>query len=171
MRKKILIGAGILLTIFIVFLIAICGASGGNKVVKKEVLEQTISDVVCQDKDDNSINYNISLLTNNKEFDAELLERNYTKAEFKTKKDFVTLGTSFRVVTSVDTTFEVSLMKNDECLKTDTVEVNKDSVGNINLVLEEGVEIKTTDKFYITFSNNSGTTFVFDTLLLFFDEV
>ena len=134
-------------------------------------MEQTITDVVCEDKDNNSIKYNISLLTNNKEFDAELLERNYTKAVVNKKKDFITLGTSFRVVSSADTTFEVSLMKNDECLKTDSVEVSANSIGNINLVLEEGVEIKTTDNFYITFSNSANTSFVFDTLILFFDEV
>ena len=33
MKNKIIIGAGILLTVFIVFLIAICGGSGTDKIV------------------------------------------------------------------------------------------------------------------------------------------
>ena len=41
MRNKILIGAGILLTVFIVFLIIICGASsGGNNTLPEEELKE-----------------------------------------------------------------------------------------------------------------------------------
>lgn len=79
MRNKILIGAGILLTVFIVFLIIICGASGGDKTVTQDELTQTIESVVCDVQDENSINYDISLLTNDTEFDNEILEKTYSK--------------------------------------------------------------------------------------------
>ena len=58
MRNKLLIGAGILLTIFIVFLVIICGASsGGNNTLPEDDLKQIVYGVSCDVKDEESIDY------------------------------------------------------------------------------------------------------------------
>ena len=48
MKNKILIGAGILLTVFVLFLIFLCGGSGADKIVTEEELKVTIQNVTCQ---------------------------------------------------------------------------------------------------------------------------
>lgn len=171
MKKKILIGAGIVLAIFIVFLIAICGASSGSHTVTKEKLDQTIDKVVCEVKDDNSIEIDFSILSNDIEFDSEILNRNYTKIDVKTLCDFKSLGVVFRLKPQDNSILQISLMKNDECLTTQTIEAESGLIENVNLLLDTSVEVKTTDKFYISISNSNNAEFVFDTMIFFFDEV
>lgn len=171
MRNKILIGAGILLTVFIVFLIIICGASGGDKTVTQDELTQTIENVVCDVQDENSINYNISLLTNDTQFDNEILEKSYSQININTLKDFNSHGVVFRVRTTADTTLTFNLIKNDDVLSTFSVEALTQEIEDVNLVIDEAVSISSTDNFYITIENTNNATFVFDTLIFFFDEV
>ena len=171
MKKKILIGAGIVLAIFIVFLIAICGASGGSHTVSKEKLDQTIDKVVCEVKDDNPIEMDFSILSNDIEFDSEILNRNYTKIDVNTLCNFKSLGVAFRLKPQDNSILQISLMKNDECLATQTIEAESGLIENVNLLLDTSVEVKTTDNFYISISNSNNAEFVFDTMIFFFDEV
>ena len=80
MRNKLLIGAGILLTIFIVFLVIICGASsGGNNTLPEDDLKQIIYDVSCDVKDEESIDYDMSILLDETQFNDNIQNKNYTK--------------------------------------------------------------------------------------------
>ena len=91
MKKKLLIGAGIVLAVFILFLIIICGGSGTDKVVTQEELEVTISTVTCDVKDDDSIEYDLALLTNDMTFESDIQDKNYTKLTINQEKDFASL--------------------------------------------------------------------------------
>ena len=91
MKKKLLIGAGIVLAVFILFLIIICGGSGTDKVVTQEELEVTISTVTCDVKDDDSIDYDLALLTNDMTFESDIQDKNYTKLTINQEKDFASL--------------------------------------------------------------------------------
>ena len=83
MKKKLLIGAGIVLAVFILFLIIICGGSGTDKVVTQEELEVTISTVTCDVKDDDSIDYDLALLTNDMTFEEyDALAKQVTDTTF-----------------------------------------------------------------------------------------
>ena len=53
MKGKILFGAGILLTVFIIFLIAICGGSTADKIVTQEELKNTVTTITCEVNDVN----------------------------------------------------------------------------------------------------------------------
>ena len=105
MKNKIIIGAGILLTVFIFFLIAISGASGGDKIVTEEELKATITNISCQVNDEETINYELSYLTNNIEFDEEIKTRNYKKIVINNQTDINFLGVAFIVKTTDDTTY------------------------------------------------------------------
>ena len=84
MRNKILIGAGILLTVFIVFLIIICGASsGGNNTLPEEELKEVVMSVTCDVKDEESLTYDISILVDETQFNDEIQTKNYTKINLK----------------------------------------------------------------------------------------
>ena len=171
MKKKLLIGAGVLLTVFIIFLIAICGASGGDKIPTQETLSSTFTNVTCEVKNGNDIDYDLALLTNNVQFDTGLQNKNYTKVKLNQTTNFNSLGVAFVLSSDTDTTLSVSLMKNDEVLKTTTMDLLSGLTSNVDLVLETSVEISSTDEFYIAFDQDTTNPFIFDTIITFIDEV
>ena len=79
MNKKILIGAGILLTVFVLFLILLSGGSGANNVLPEEELTKTIESVTCEVQDEENINYDLGTLTNDIVFDSDLQIKQYNK--------------------------------------------------------------------------------------------
>ena len=171
MKNKILIGAGILLTVFIVFLIGICGASGGDKIPTEETINSTFSTVTCEVKDEENVNYDISLLTNDIQFDSAIQKKNYTKVNLNHNTNFATYGVAFLIKSNSEISLNVALMKNDETLKTTTVTIKNGNTVNVDLVLENSVAISSTDNFYISFNNSTNNQFVFDTIITFIDEV
>lgn len=171
MKKKLIIGAGILLTVFLVFLIVLCGGTGTDKIVTKEELDVTISKVVCEVKDSADIEYDLSLFTNDNLFESNISSKNYTKATLKQEKGFKSLGVAFMMKSNEDTSLNVSLNLNGTSLKTTTVSIEDGKNANVNLILDEAVEVKNTDEFTITFEQSSENSFVFDMLIFFFDEV
>ncbi len=112
-----------------------------------------------------------SILSNDIEFDSEILNRNYTKIDVNTLCNFKSLGVAFRLKPQDNSILQISLMKNDECLATQTIEAESGLIENVNLLLDTSVEVKTTDNFYISISNSNNAEFVFDTMIFFFDEV
>ena len=66
--------------------------------------------------------------------------------------------------------FVLDLMKNDEVLKTCSVTTKSGEVANVDLVLEDAVNISTSDSYSIVVSQASDTNFVFDTVLFFIDS-
>lgn len=171
MKNKILIGAGILLAVFIVFLVAICGASTGTGTLDEEELKENISCITCENDSGTDIDYDISILTNDVQFDDEILTRCYTKFITHNDADFATLGVAFVIKSNSDTTFTFNLMKNDEVLKTCTLSASSDTIEIVDLTLSESAEILTTDEFYITVSQDEISTYLFDTMIFYFDEV
>src|SRR5574344_1839620 len=171
MKNKLLIGAGILLTVFIIFLVVICGASGGDKIPTEETLNSTFLNVTCKVENGNDINYDLSVLTNNVQFDNTILSKNYTKVKLNQTTNFNTIGVAFIAKADSDTTLNISLMKNTEILKTTTISLQSDVVTNIDLLLESSIEISSTDDFYISFEQTTTNPFLFDTIVTFIDEV
>lgn len=171
MKNKIIIGAGILLTVFIFFLIAISGASGGDKIVTEEELKATMTNISCQIDDEETINYELSYLTNNIEFDEEIKARNYKKIVINNQTDINFLGVAFMVKTTDDTTLNFTLTKNGETITTDSISLEYDVKGSCELLLQEAVNCSATDELAIVISQEKDVSFVFDTMIFFFDEV
>lgn len=171
MKKKFIIIAGIVFAIFLVFLIAICGSAGGNKTITKEELDTTISNISCKVKNGDDITYDMSVISNDISFDSSVQNKQYEKITVNKLKDFKSLGLAFIAKSNEDFTLNISLNKNEETLKTTSVVFKDGKMQSVNLLLEQPIEIKTTDEFTITFSQEDNCSFMFDTLLFFFDEV
>ncbi|MFA6706052.1 MAG: hypothetical protein WCS10_07665 [Bacteroidales bacterium] len=171
MKNKLLIGAGILLTVFIIFLLVISGASGGDKIPTEETLKTIFSNVTCEVKNCSNIDYDLSLLTNNVEFDSQIQTKNYTKVKLNQVANFKSFGVVFILKSDYEISLNISLMKNDEVLKTTTANLSTNVMSNIDLLLENSALISATDDFYILFEQTTTDPFVFDTLITFIDEV
>ncbi len=170
MKKKIiLIGAGVLAALFLLIIIIVGGSAGTKNVPKQETLEVNFSGVVCEVNGEENISYDISTLTNNIQFDSTLKLKNYCKIKIQNTKDFKSLGIAFIMQANSQTEITFTLKKNDETLKTCSVEIDVNETKNVDLVLDSSVDILTTDEFYIEV--NGSANFVFDTILFFVDEV
>ena len=172
MKNKILIGAGILLTVFIIFLIAICGGSSTDKIVTEEELKVTIENVTCQvNEEEDDITYQLGYLSNDIQFDNELQTKSYNKIIVNQKVDINFLGTAFMVKPTENATLTFTLTKNGEGLKSTTLTLESDEVGNVDLLLENAVNFSASDELAIVISQADNISFVFDTMIFFFDEV
>lgn len=171
MKKKIIIGAGILLTIFVAFLVAICGGASGNKIVTKEELKTKITNIECHIDDEENIIYSLDELTNDISFDSNIKSKNYTELIVNKENGFNTFGVSFAMKSDENFTLNISLNKNGISLVKTEVIFEEGQIEYVNLTLEECVKINTTDKFTILFSQENDCEFMFDTFLFFFDEV
>lgn len=168
-KKILLIGAGVVFTIFILFLLFLGGNSGTKNVPNEETLNTNFSNVVCEVAGEENVEYDISTLTNNIQFDSSIKSKPYTKIKVTQKENFKSLGVAFMVKTSKESTLKFNLMKNDEVLKTCNISAEANKATNVDLVLETGVDISKTDEFSIVIEGS--TDFVFDTILIFIDEV
>ena len=171
MKKKIIIGAGILLAIFVLFLILLGGASSNNKIVTQEELATIVSNVTCEVQDEENINYDLGTLTNDIVFDSDLQIKQYNKIIINQEKEFKSLGTTFLIKSEESITLEISLNKNGISISSTTITTEGGLTESVNLSLEEAVDFLATDEFSITFTQTTNNPFVFDTLILFFDEV
>lgn len=171
MKKKMIIIAGVILAIFLVFLILLGGSAGTNKTVTKEEIETNFTNVVCEVfGEEETITYDISTLTNDISFDSILKNKQYTKIKLNNSKDIKSLGIAFIVKSNEDINLNVSLNLNDISLKTTSVELKDGKMKSVNLLLTDAVEITTTDEFTITFEQTENSDFSFDTILFFFDN-
>jgi len=168
-RKIILICAGVIFALFIIFLIVIGGSSGTQNIPKQETLTTNFSGVVCEVEGEEDLTYGISTLTNEIQFDSTIKSKPYTKIKINHSVNFNSLGVAFMLKTSENANLNLSLKKNDETIKTFTLSAEAGQVNNIDLVLENSIEIKTTDELSIVI--DSPTEFVFDTMLFFVNEV
>jgi hypothetical protein len=167
---KIIIGVIIaMIIVFIFTLIFLSGATYTN-VPTTENLSQVITGVTCEDSDENRTDYDISILTNNTQFENEILSKNYSKITIEHSQSFESLGLAFIIRTNEKTSLEISLMKNDEVLKTTTLEFETGVSQSVNLLLNEANSVSLTDNFYIKISQQQDTTFRFDTMVFYFDE-
>ena len=68
-------------------------------------------------------------------------------------------------------TLTFTLTKNGESLKSTTLTLESDEVGNVDLLLENAVNFSASDELAIVISQADNISFVFDTMIFFFDEV
>lgn len=168
-KNKIIIGAGVVFAIFVILLIVLSGVSGSQNIPKEETLTTNFSSVVCEVEGEENITYDISALTNEIQFDSTIKSKPYTKLTINHSVNFKSHGVAFMLKTSENSNLTLSLKKNNEVLKTISLSTEAGQVNNIDLVLENSIEILTTDELSIVVG--SPTEFVFDTMLIFVDEV
>ena len=170
-KTKILIGVGIVLAIFIIFLFILAGSSGGNNIPNEEKLQTTISGITCQYDDDKEVTYDISTITNDIHFDNSLATRNYKKIVINTEEDFKSLGVGFIIKCNSEANFNIKLMKNSEVVTTNSVVLKAGEYKTVDLHLENSIDVLNSDEFYITIEQNTSFPFAFVTFIFFMSEV
>lgn len=171
MKNKILIGAGILLTILIIGLIIVCGASTTSNTVTQEQYEAMVDSVQVEIDGGVDKNIPLSILTDNIQFNAEIENKPYTKINIINKQNYKSKGIVFLVKSQSDSNIKFSLYKNNELLKSTDLSMEANKTNNVVLLLDSSVQINTTDKFYVLVdSGEEKVNFVFDSLLSYFDE-
>ena len=86
-KNKILIGAGILLTVLILGLIIICGASTPSGTPTKETYEVRVDSVQVEIEGEGARNIPLSILTDNIQFNAEIENKEYTDIKIINKQN------------------------------------------------------------------------------------
>lgn len=172
MSRKFLIIAGILLSVFIVFLIVLAGGTGGDKIVSKSELETKLTSITCEVKNDtNTIDYDISTISNDVQFDSNLKIKDYSKITINKETNLKFLGVAFLVKTRENTTLNFSLTLNGTELKSTSISTKANEIGDVGLLLENEVDVNQSDELAISISQSGTAGFVFDTMIFFFDEV
>ena len=172
MKNKILIGAGILLTVLILGLIIICGASTPSGTPTKETYEVRVDSVQVEIEGEGARNIPLSILTDNIQFNAEIENKEYTDIKIINKQNYKSKGIVFLAKAESDSNIKFSLYKNNELLQSAEVSFKEGEPADVALLLESSVCVNKDDNFHIKVERNEGdeTRFVFDSLLSFFDE-
>ena len=171
MKNKILIGAGILLTVLILGLIIICGASTPSGTPTKETYEVRVDSVQVEIEGEGARNIPLSILTDNIQFNAEIENKEYTDIKIINKQNYKSKGIVF-LAKAESNSIKFSLYKNDELLQSVEVSFKEGEATDVTLLLESSANINKDDNFHIKVERNEDdeTRFVFDSLLSFFDE-
>lgn len=168
MKKKILIGVAIFGVVALLALLIFGGGSTIDKTVTQHEINNTIDKIVCAIDGEDNIEYEMEILSNDRQFDSEIQAKKYTKISIAQKKNFKTYGIAFVVMSQDNSSLNFELMKNDEVLTSMSVSLKGAEVNYADLILQEAVEITTADELYVRISGN--TEFVFDSLIMLFEE-
>ena len=168
MKKKIIILASLVGVVLIFALLIFGGGTTSDKTVTKKEVENRIEKIICEVENENDVEYNIDILSNDMQFDSELKFKQYKKISISKKKEIKTYGVAFIVKSQTNQTLQLTLFKNDESLITQTLTLKGGEVNYADLILEQPIEFLTTDDFYIQV--NASDDFIFDSLLIFFEE-
>lgn len=170
MRNKIVIIAGIIVVVLLFAVVIFGGGSSTNNVADETTLEANFDKIVCEVKDEDDIEYNLELFTNDIAFDYEIKDKVYTKAKLKARSNFESLGIVFRVTCNDDLSLNIKLYKNDAELKTSNISIAKGGIGNVDLHLENAINFSKNDELIIEFNQTTVTSFKFDTMILFLNN-
>lgn len=167
MKNKFIIITGIILLTLIVVFVVILGGSNDKNIVTPE--QELITGITCKVSNEDSITYDLDLLTNNVQFDYAIKIRNYTEIKINHTKDFESQGFAFMVKSPDDTNITFNLKLNDELIKSANVTLKSMKVADVNLVMENSISVKDTDNLIIEVVSDNAK-FMLDSLLIFNSE-
>ena len=166
--KKIL-----LVAILIFTTIMISGCFGG--LVSDEEYSTLISGITATKQNGETISYNLDILKDNIHFNNEIESAEYCKLEIRNVKECRVKSLCFFIRSSKDCILTFTLFTNDTEIASVTMECASYIAEEIDFFLNETIHLSTTDNLHIEIEEIRGdetepTTFVFDTLIIFFEE-
>lgn len=167
MRKILLVAILIFTTIMI------SGCFGG--LVSDEEYSTLISGITATKKNGETISYNLDILKDNIQFNNEIESADYCKLEIRNVKGCRVKSLCFFIRSSKDCILTFTLFTNNTELASVTMECASYIAEEIDFFLNETINLSTADNLYIKIEEIKGedsanTTFVFDTLIIFFEE-
>lgn len=162
----------LLVAILIFTTIMISGCYGG--IVSDEEYLNLIAGVTATKENGETINYSLNILRDEIHFNNEIESANYCKLEIQKLKNCNVRGVCFFVRSSDDSTLTFTLFHNNQKTSSITKFCERNSSTEIDFFLENSISFVASDTIHIEIEqqgdNEDKTPFVFDTLIIFFEE-
>ncbi len=177
MKQKLLVIGIVAAILFFIIIFLFIGGSAADKTVTREEYKTLVSGITAEIGEGETKDYGLDVLIDDEEFNSSIVANPYQKLTIQNIEDFHSLGFAFQIKAEGDCILKMTLYKNDEALTSQDLEVISNQKTSVALILDEAVEVKTTDNLYIVVEQldlaegQDRTNFVFDTLMTFFDEV
>ncbi len=168
--KKFLLVVVLLITPFI-----LSGCYDG--LVSDEEYPNLIAGIEATKDNGETVNYSINILKDETHFNDEIESAVYCKLEIRQVKKCKIKGVCFYVRSSQDCTLDFSIFTNDNLMQSSTKETQSFVSEEITFFFDESVILDDYNKLYIQVDEqlknetDTRTSFVFDTLIIFFEEV
>lgn len=164
------------LLIAIVFLACIMLSGCYDGLVSEEEYSGLIEGIVATKDGAESVTYKLDILKDEIEFNGEIQSATYSRIEILPIKECKVKGLSFCIRCSQNATLGLSIFTNDKFLDSAIYDCKSFEVQDVYFFFDESVVLNDENSLYILVDEQteSGrvqkTKFVFDTLLIFFEE-
>lgn len=164
----------LLVVVLIITTVILSGCYDG--LVSDEEYSNLIAGIVATKDNGESVSYNLDLLKDETHFNNEIESAKYCKLEILHEQECKVKSICFFVRSSQDSTFTFSIFSNDKMLDSFTKECKSFESEEIDFFLTESITLNSNNNLYIlieeqTEDSTPKTNFVFDTFVIFFEEV
>lgn len=170
MKNVIKIFSLICLLLMTTILLSAC-VSG---IVSEKEYHKLFSGVNAFYNEEESINYEMKLLVDNKEFNHEIESKQYCKLDINLQQNCQIKGIVFLVRSSENVDLEFTVFNDLEIVKNKTKFFTKNSSTEVDLFFENTLNISTSNEFYIEIkqpkNEDKKVSFQFDSLVIFLEE-
>lgn len=159
----------------ILFLAIFCFTGCVSGVVSEQQYSELIDGVNAQDKDGNSVYYEIKTLVDDTQFNTSIQSKPYCRLDIYFRQSCQTKGAVFIIRSSEDCTLKFTIFIDEEIKSTKTKEIKQGITTDIDLFFETPVACNSISDFYIEIEehnneDNEQTSFQFDSLIIFLEE-
>lgn len=165
-----------LLSISLILFLAIsCFTGCVSGVVSEQQYSELIDGVNAQDKDSNSVYYEIKTLVDDTQFNTSIQSKPYCRLDIYFRQSCQTKGAVFIIRSSEDCALKFTIFIDEEIKSTKTKEIKQGITTDIDLFFETPVACNSISDFYIEIEeqnneDNELTSFQFDSLIIFLEE-
>ena len=165
-----------LLSISLIFILAIfCFTGCVSGVVTEQQYSELIDGVNAQDKDGNSVYYEMRTLVDDTQFNTSIQSKPYCRLDIYCKQSCQTKGVVFIVRSSDDCTLKFTTFIDEEIKSTKTKELKKGITTSIDMFFDTSSLCNSSSDFYIeieeqNLEDEQLTSFQFDSLIIFLEE-
>jgi len=174
--KKVLKTINILTTILIILIASLVLTGCVSGVASEEQYTEIFDGVDAQDKDGNSVYFQMRTLVDNTQFNSNIPSKPYCKLDIYLKQSCQIKGVIFIVRSSNNCTLKFTTFIDGEEKSTKTKEITSGVVCDIDLFFDSTYNCNTRSDFYIEIEeqnkseDDEKTAFQFDSLVIFLEE-
>ena len=159
----------------ILFLAIFCFTGCVSGVVSEQQYSELIDGVNAQDKDGNSVYYEMRTLVDDTQFNTNIQSKPYCRLDIYVRQSCQTKGVVFIVRSSEDCNLKFTTYINEEIKSTKTKEIKKGITTDIDMFFDTSSSCNSSSDFYIEIEEQNNedeqlTSFQFDSLIIFLEE-
>ena len=174
--KKVLKITNIITFILIILIASLTLTGCVSGVVSEKQYSEIFDGVDAQDKDGNSVYYQMRTLVDNIEFNSNIQSKAYCKLDIYIKQSCQIRGLVFIIRSSENCTLKFTTFIDDEIITSQTVEAKNNTTKSVNLFFEKAIACDNKTDLYIEVEEiknseeKSDTKYQFDSLVIFLSE-